>query len=144
MQEGSRVRLRLPRGLVAKLVTQANQVTGIVTKIPRREPGSMEPGLQRRGWAGLLVTDRRGSRPGQGGPPDEARIAAAEDQAALTTGRGRSPVLAERPFPVGSTVAKEPGAPSAGIHTGCSLSTARSLSELEAGEAAPESGFSGL
>lgn len=53
-------------------------------------------------------------------------------------------MLAERPFPVGSTVAKEPGAPSAGIHTGCALSIVGPLSELEAGKAAPESGFSGL
>lgn len=52
-------------------------------------------------------------------------------------------MLAERPFPVGSTVAKEPGAPSA-IHTGCALSIAGPLSELEAGKAAPESRFSGL
>lgn len=144
LQEGSRARLRLPPGLVAKLVTQANQVTGIVTKTPRGEPGRMEPGLRRRGWAGLLVTDRRGSRPSQRGPPDEARIAAAEDRAALTTERGRTPVLAERPFPVGSTLAEEPGAPSAGIHTGRALSTAGPPSELEAGKAAPESGFSGL
>ena len=69
LQEGSKVRLRLSPGLVAKLVTQANQVTGIVTKIPRGEPGRMEPGLRRRGWAGPLVTDRGGSRPSQGRTP---------------------------------------------------------------------------
>lgn len=40
--------------------------------------------------------------------------------------RGRTPVLAERPFPMGSTLAKEPGAPSASIRTSHSLSTARS------------------
>lgn len=35
-------------------------------------------------------------------------------------------MLAECPFPVESTLAEEPGAPSASIHTSCSLSTAGS------------------
>ena len=35
-------------------------------------------------------------------------------------------MLAEQPFPMGSTLAKEPGAPSASIRTSRSLSTARS------------------
>ena len=41
-------------------------------------------------------------------------------------------MLAEHPFPVGSTLAKEPGAPSASIRTSCSLSTAGSRLSLGA------------
>ena len=76
-QEGTQPgQAQAPPSLEAKLGTQANQATGVATRTPRR----VEPGLWRRGWAWLLVSDRRGSWLRQEGPPDVARIAAAEDQ----------------------------------------------------------------
>lgn len=76
-QEGTQQgQAQAPPSLEAKLGIQANQAIGVATRTPCR----VEPGLWRRGWAWLLVSDRRGSRLSREGPPDAAHIAAAKDQ----------------------------------------------------------------